>query len=87
MKFYYDLMTTYDDPGEYYNEITIRTIKVFPATPEIEKAAEESSFTLWPVHDPYCSSNLPVECKDIDEAYAYLLESENLSAYEYNKDI
>jgi hypothetical protein len=87
MKFYYDLMTTYADPGKYYNEKTIRSVRVFPATAEIEKAAEESTSTLWPVHDPYGWSNIPVECKDIDEAYAYVLESENLSAYEYNHDI
>ena len=87
MIFYYDLMSTYDDPGKYYNKDTIRTIKLYSATPEIEKAAEDPSSTLWPVHDPYGKSNEPVECKDEDEAYAYLLESENLSAYEYNNDI
>jgi hypothetical protein len=87
MKFYYDLTTTYEDRGRYYNEDTIRTIKVFPATPELEKKAENPESTLWPVHSVTGPSYIPVECKDIDEAYAHLLDSENMSAYEYNKDI
>ena len=33
------------------------------------------------------SSTEPVDCKDIDEAYRYILESENTSVYEYVHDL
>lgn len=42
---------------------------------------------LWPVHDIHNSSTEPVDCKDIDEAYRYILESENTSVYEYVHDL
>lgn len=86
MKFYYDLRST-KDFGEYYDERSIRNIRVYPATPAIEKAAEDVHSTLWPVHDPSGPSYEPVECKDINDAYAYLLMSENQSAFEYNHNI
>ena len=42
---------------------------------------------LWPVHDIHNNSTEPVDCKDIDEAYRYILESENTSVYEYVHDL
>ena len=87
MKFYYDLRGKYDEPDRYYDEQTIRRFKVYPANRRIEAQAEQSVSWLWPVYDPYGQSNIPVECKDINEAYAYILEAENLSVYEYIHDI
>lgn len=56
--------------------------------PEIEKEAYENPHSdLWPVHDIHNSSTEPVDCKDIDEAYRYILESENTSVYEYVHDL
>ena len=56
--------------------------------PEIEKEAYENPHSdLWPVHDIHNNSTEPVDCKDIDEAYQYILESENTSVYEYVHDI
>ena len=87
MKYYYNLMDGYDEPGRYYNEQTVRRFRVYPATPEIEKAALEDGSGLWPVHDPYGATNEPVECKDLTEAYDYILQSSNQSVYEYIHDI
>ena len=42
---------------------------------------------LWPVHDIHNDSTEPVDCEDIDEAYRYILESENTSVYEYIHDL
>lgn len=87
MKFYYNIMDGYNDPRQYYDKKSIRRFRVYPATPEIEKAALQSDSHLWPVHDPYGKTNEVIECKDIDEAYDYILESKNLSVYEYIHDI
>ena len=88
MKFYYNIMDGFKDPTKYYNEVTIRRFRVYEATPETDKAAMEDNSELWPVYDPYGrSSTEPVECKDIEEAYKYILEAENMSVYEYVNDI
>ena len=90
MKFYYNLMDGYDEPDRYYDERTIRRIRVYPATPEIEKAALKSDSSLWPVHDifaPISQMNECVECKDINEAYDYILLAKNQTVYEYINDI
>ncbi len=90
MKFYYNLMDGFDEPDRYYDEQTIRRFRVYPATPEIEKAALEAGSVLWPVHDifaPLNEMNQCVECKDINEAYDYILQSHNHSVFEYIHDI
>lgn len=90
MKFYYNLLDGYDQPDHYYNEQTIRRFRVYPATPEIEKAALKDGSGLWPVHDPFApisEMNQCVECKDLNEAYDYILQSQNQSIYEYIHDI
>lgn len=87
MLYYYNLMDGYDDPYRFYNSETIRRFRVYPATPEIEKAAKKDGSGLWPVHDPYGYSWEPVECENIEKAYEYILESENNSVYERIHDI
>jgi hypothetical protein len=80
-------MDGWDEPDRYSNEHTIRRFRVYPATPAIEKAALKDGSGLWPVHDPYGATNECVECKDLTEAYSYILESQNQSVYEYIHDI
>lgn len=90
MKYFYNLLDGYDDPNRFYNEQTIRRFRVYPATPEIEEAALQPGSGLFPVHDihaPLSEMNTCVECRDIDEAYEYILEAENESVYEYIHDI
>ena len=90
MKYYYNLMDGYDERNRYYDEQTIRRFRVYPATPEIEEAALQPNSHLWPVHDifaPLDQLNECVECKDINEAYDYILLSENQSVFEYILDI
>lgn len=90
MKYYYNLMDGYDQPDRYYNEQTIRRFRVYPATPEIEEAALKDGSGLWPVYDifgPLSEMNQCVECKDLNEAYDYILQSENQSIYERIHDI
>lgn len=82
MKYFYNLLDGFKEPDRFYDEQTIRRFRVYPATPEIEKEAYENPHSdLWPVHDIHNSSTEPVDCKDIDEAYRYILESENTSVY------
>jgi hypothetical protein len=90
MKFYYNLMDGYDEPDRFYTEQTIRRFRVYPATPKIEKAALEPGSGLWPVHDifaPISELNQCVECKDLNEAYDYILQAQNHSVFEYIHDI
>lgn len=88
MRFYYNLMDGFDERDRFYDEKTIRRFRVYPATPEIEKDAfENPNSHLWPIHDIEKNSTEPVDCKDIDEAYDYLLTSENTSVYEYIHDL
>ena len=88
MLFYYNIMDGFDDPHRFYDEHTIRRFRVYEATPEIEAEALKDGSGLWPVYDVYANvSTEPVECKDINEAYAYILEAENNSVYEYIHDI
>lgn len=84
MKFFYNLMDGFNEQDRFCNEQTIRSFRVYPATPEIEKEAYENPHSpLWPVHDIHKNSTEPVDCKGIDEAYQYILEAENTSVYEY----
>lgn len=88
MKYFYNLLDGFKEPDRFYDEQTIRRFRVYPATPEIEKEAYENPHSdLWPVHDIHNNSTEPVDCKDIDEAYRYILESENTSVYEYVHDL
>lgn len=88
MKFFYNLMDGFTEQNRFYDEQTIRRFRVYPATREIEKEAYENPRSpLWPVHNIYNNSTEPVDCKDIEEAYSYILESENTSVYEYIHDI
>lgn len=90
MKFYYNLMDGFDEPDRFYTEQTIRCIRVYPATPKIVKAALEPNSSLWPVHDifaPISELNQCVECKDINEAYDYILLAKNQSVFEYIHNI
>lgn len=90
MRYYFKLSATQDlsHDAEYYNEHTIRNIPIYPATPELDRIAEEDPRAdLWPICNPYDYSGGAIDCKDRDEAYRYLLESENLSLYEYKHDL
>lgn len=90
MKYYYNIMDGNDDRTTYYNSETVRRFRVYPATPRVVKAATDPNSSLWPVHDIYAPidrMNECVECKDINEAYEYIMLSENQSIYEYIHDI
>lgn len=88
MKFFYNLMDGFNEPDRFYDEQTIRRFRVYPATTEIEKEAYENPRSpLCPVHDINNNSTELVDCKDIGEAYRYILEAENTSVYEYIHDI
>lgn len=88
MKFFYNLMDGFNEQDRFYDEQTIRRFRVYPATQKVEKEAYENPHSpLWPVHDIHNNSTEPVDCKDIDEAYRYILESENTSVYEYIHDL
>ena len=88
MKFYYNLTDGFNNPRRFYNENTIRRFRVYEATPEIEAEALKQDSPLWPVYDPDGpSSTEPVECKNLTEAYEYILMAENQSVYEYVNDI
>lgn len=88
MKFFYNLMDGFNEQDRFYDEQTIRRFRVYPATQEIEKEVYENPHSdLWPVHDIHNDSTEPINCEDIDEAYRYILESENTSVYEYIHDL
>ena len=88
MKFFYNLMDGFNEQDKFYDEQTIRRFRVYPVTQEIEKEVYENPHSpLYPVHDIHNNSTEHVDCKDVDEAYKYILEAENTSVYEYIHDI
>ena len=87
MKFYYDLMTLPEEPGTYLTKESVKSVKLYPAIPEVDAIAAKEESTLWPVHNPFGPSYEFVECADEEEAWEYVMWSENQSAYEYNHNL
>ena len=88
MRYYYNMADTFDHPEtEYWTEEQIRAVRIYPATPELDKAAQDEHSTLWPIHNCDKPSWEHVECKDIDEAYERLGRSLNLSVHERIHDL
>lgn len=96
MKFYFNLreLSNIEPEGTYFTMEEIRNVKLYEeGSPELAKLEEleyledRNDICMWPVHSAYGLSTQPVECKDIDEAYEYLLEAENVSIYECIHDI
>lgn len=86
MKFYYvmsDIVRPYWE-GTYYTMEEMRQVRVFAENdPELAKFEDD----VWPINRADGWSNEPVECENIEQAYEYLLASENVSVFEYNNDI
>jgi hypothetical protein len=86
MKYYYvmsDIVRPYWE-GVYYTMDEIKEVRVIAENdPELVKVWDE----VWPIHDPDGWSTEAVECESIEQAYEYLLNSENNSVASYNMDI
>lgn len=69
------------------DERYVKSVRVYPATPEVDAIAAKEESTLWPVHNPFGPSYAFVECADEEEAREFIMWSENHSAYEYNHNL
>ena len=90
MKFYFNMRDEDLKPENetYWNEKTIRMIRIYPATNKLDNEWLTNEFSsLWPVYDACEYSTEFVECKDKDAAYDELLNALNTSIYERINDI
>ena len=95
MNYYYDLMQLSDvqprDPDGrrcFWDEQTIRRVKLYRETPELLAELGDPACDLWPVNNyPDGMSSDPVPCSCEREAYSYLLCAENYSLFEYIHDL
>jgi len=78
---------------EYYTERDIQDVILigFKTIEELENWMEENDDKdgkiYWPVHECTGYSWIPVKCVDEEEARKHILESNNLSLYEYYHDL